>query len=223
MAILSAASRRNGTGTVFQQLKMASLSEEDSAGESSSPSPPRGDRRPSAASGHNGGAAIVAEESAVNRTKYRGDGGGRRLCDARSDSGISDCSSLASSTTPHVRLSDPPSSIAEEKSPTALVPPTPTPVLARKVATRPAPVRPAFVRPALVRPSNPQPRPQNRRTISPAHVLLPAGPAVETNRLIFDEAARRDVGNGGAGVQRKEAIRIQTADNFKKAIAFWKQ
>jgi hypothetical protein len=46
--------------------------------------------------------------------------------------------------------------------------------------------------------------------------------------MIFD-GGRRDGSASSAGmsvsggVQRKEPIRIQTADNFKKAVAFWKQ
>jgi hypothetical protein len=74
----------------------------------------------------------------------------------------------------------------------------------------------------------------------------------QKNRLIFDNTSRKggtvSVATGGAGiggiagrvpagsataaatdtaagagVRRKEPIRIQTGDNFKKAVAFWKQ
>jgi len=77
------------------------------------------------------------------------------------------------------------------------------------------------------------PLPRNRRDVThPVHdVPLPAGTGVsgmcKANRIIFDNG-RRDgnassPGIGGGGVQRKEPIRIQTADNFQKAVAFWKQ
>ncbi|XP_026808599.1 uncharacterized protein LOC113550868 isoform X2 [Rhopalosiphum maidis] len=74
---------------------------------------------------------------------------------------------------------------------------------------------------------------RNRHDTShPIHdVPLPTGTGVsvlKTNRMIFD-GGRRDGSASSAGmsvsggVQRKEPIRIQTADNFKKAVAFWKQ
>jgi len=43
------------------------------------------------------------------------------------------------------------------------------------------------------------------------------------------DSGRRDGSTSSAGmsasggVQRKEPIRLQTTDNFKKAVAFWKQ
>lgn len=205
MATLSAASRRVGSGTGgggggagapgggggtgLQQFKMASVSEEESAGESSAEQQHRADEPPAqvpVARKHSGG-----ERGAK----------GRRSCDARSDSGFSDCSSLVSLTASVRSHGDhKPTAIAEETSPPAARPPA-----AAACATAPPPTR--------------------RRTAETHTALvLPAGTGglCEANRLIFDGgAARRD--NGAGNVRRKEPIRIQTGDNFKKAIAFWKQ
>jgi len=311
MATLSAASRRGvsggssagggggvgtggggGTGSLLQKLKMACLREEESAGEEPS----------------------EAQEIAITETTKNGSG--HRSCDARSDSGFSDCPSLASPTATLVRPAKCPSAISEETppvsdqdrsppppsrgssppvtrrspSPTTHRSPSPTinrfpsltthsspsppltgrpsspstrrpPSPATRRPTSPATRRPTS--PATRRPFSPttrrplspttrgspltatrgpsplathlrSPLPRNRRDAThPVHdVPLPAGTGVsgmcKTNRIIFDNG-RRD-GNasspgigGGGGVQRKEPIRIQTADNFQKAVAFWKQ
>lgn len=266
MATLSAASRRGGgTGGagggagIAQQLKMASLSEEESAGElssssssttsplSSSPSPPHLDdesrtsvmtadvRQPKTT------VAEVNESTAMAAAMSRGC---RRSCDVRSDSGFSECSSLASSSSSssmsstchhHVRLStDKPSAIAEEMCHQ----PTPQLLATSRLTANGA----AATRPTLR---------------FPAHVPLPSlgtgsgiGGVCQKNRLMFDGTRRErgavtgaaaGAGVGGAGrvtagattttaaaavgvgVHRKEPIRIQAADNFKKAVAFWKQ
>lgn len=296
MATLSAASRRGvsggssagggggggtgggcGTGSVLQKLKMACLREEESAGE------------------------IPSEAQEIAMTKMMKNGSGHKSCDARSDSGFSDCPSLASPTATLVRPAECPSAISEETSPVSdqdrsSPPPSrdssssvtrrspstthrhPSSVTHRPLSPplaghRPSspstrrPSSPATRRsasPATRRPFSPStrqplspttrgssqtatrgpfplathlrsPLPQNRRdTTHPVHdVPLPAGTGVsgicKTNRIIFDNG-RRDgnvsspgIGGGGGGVQRKEPIRIKTADNFQKAVAFWKQ
>ncbi|XP_008180551.1 titin isoform X2 [Acyrthosiphon pisum] len=303
MATLSAASRRGvsggssagggggggtgggcGTVSVLQKLKMTCLREEESAGEAPSE---------------------TLQEMAITETTKNGSG--HRSCDARSDSGFSDCPSLASPTATLVRPAKCPSAISEEtppvsdqdrsppppsrRSPSLTTHRSPSPVTHRSpspplpgrpsspatrrpssTATRrppsPATHRPTSptsrrpTSPATRRPFSPStrrplspttrgssytttrgpsplathlrsPLPRNRRDAThPVHdVPLPAGTGVsgmcKTNRIIFDNG-RRDgnassPGIGGGGVQRKEPIRIQTADNFQKAIAFWKQ
>ncbi|XP_022161453.1 uncharacterized protein LOC111027387 isoform X2 [Myzus persicae] len=303
MATLSAASRRGvsggggtgggcGTGIVLQKLKMASLREEEAAGESHS----------------------EAHEIAITETTKNGSG--HKSCDARSDSGFSDCPSIASPTAMLVRPAECPSAISEETppvsdqdrfspppthgssspitrrsssptthrspSPTTRRSPSPTTRRSPSPTTRCSPSAPLTCRPsppgaachpsspATHRPASPatrrpfsptthrssspttrgssypatrgpsplathlrSPLPRNRRdaTHTVHDVPLPAGTGVsgvcKTNRIIFD-SGRRDgnassPGMGGGGVQRKEPIRIQTADNFKKAVAFWKQ
>lgn len=304
MATLSAASRRGvsggssagggggggtgggcGTGSVLQKLKMACLREEESAGEAPSE---------------------ALQEIAITETTKNGSG--HRSCDARSDSGFSDCPSLASPTATLVRPAKCSSAITEEtppvsdqdrsppspshRSPSPTTHRSPSPVTRRSPSppltgrpsspaircppsldtrrpTSPATRRPPSpatrrpISPATQRPFSPStrrplspttrgssytttrgpsplathlrsPLPRNRRDAThPVHdVQLPSGTGVsgmcKTNRIIFDNG-RRD-GNasspgigGGGGVQRKEPIRIQTADNFQKAVAFWKQ
>jgi len=313
MATLSAASRRGvsggssagggggggtgggcGTGSVLQKLKMACLREEESAGEAP---------------------LETLQEIAITETTKNGNG--HRSCDARSDSGFSDCPSLASPTATLVRPAKCPSAISEEtppvsdqdrsppppshgssspvtrRSPSPTTHRSPSPVTHRSpsppltgrpsspVTRRPLspstrrPTSPATRRPlspATRRPTSPathrpfspstrrplfpttrgssytatrgpsplathlrSPLPRNRRDAThPVHdVPLPAGTGVsgmcKTNRIIFDNG-RRDgnasspgIGGGSGGIQRKEPIRIQTADNFQKAVAFWKQ
>lgn len=211
MATLSAASRRGGGGGANgcggsggggggsgragdQQYKMASVSEEESAGESSVEQPK----------------TVVADESPVRvagARKYSDDRGGkgRRSCDARSDSGFSDCSSLSSLTASVRSYNDKPTAIAEETSLPA------RPHSPAAITTTAQPARPQTDTPPK----------------TAAHILVhPAGTGgggglCEANRLIFDGGVRRD--NSAGNVRRKEPIRIQTGDNFKKAIAFWKQ
>jgi len=112
MATLSAASRRGvsggssagggggggtgggcGTGSVLQKLKMACLREEESAGE------------------------VPSEAQEIAMTETMKNGSGHKSCDARSDSGFSDCPSLASPTATLVRPAKCPSAISEETSP----------------------------------------------------------------------------------------------------------
>ncbi|XP_050063770.1 uncharacterized protein LOC114128407 isoform X2 [Aphis gossypii] len=102
MAILSAASRRsgggggaeptdgNGTRCILQKLKMASLKEEDSIGESPS------------------------EEQKMTTTETTKSGSGHKACDDRSDSGFSECPSVASPTAMLVRPPECPSAVSEE-------------------------------------------------------------------------------------------------------------
>ncbi|CAI6343292.1 unnamed protein product [Macrosiphum euphorbiae] len=312
MATLSAASRRGvsggssagggggggmgggcGTGSVLQKLKMACLREEESAGEAPSE---------------------ALQEIAITETTKNGSG--HRSCDARSDSGFSDCPSLASPTATLVRPAKCSSAISEEtppvsdqdrsppppshRSPSPTTHRSPSPVTRRSPSppltgrpsspairrppsldtrrpTSPAtrrPPSPATRRPpspATRRPTSPatqrpfspstrrplspttrgssytttrgpsplathlrSPLPRNRRdAIHPVHdVQMPSGTGVsgmcKTNRIIFDNGRRDGQASspgigGGGGVQRKEPIRIQTADNFQKAVAFWKQ
>jgi len=254
MATLSAASRRGGcggggtgggcgTGNVLQKLKMASLIEEESAGES--PSEPQ---------------EIAISESTKNYS-------GRRSCDARSDSGFSDCPSVASPIAMLVPPTECPSAMSKETPPVFdqdRSSPSPTRGLSSPVTRRSpsstthhSPSLPLTDRPSSPttrRPSSPitrglsnpvtrgpsplathlrSPLPRNRHDVThPVHdVPLPTGTRIsgvcKTNRMIFD-SGRRDgnassPGISGGGIQRKEPIRIQTADNFKKAVAFWKQ
>lgn len=214
MATLSAASRRGGGGGANgssgsggggggggsgragdQQYRMASVSEEESAGESSAEQPK----------------TAVVDGSPVRvagTSKYSDDRGGkgRRSCDARSDSGFSDCSSMSSLAASVRSYNDKPTAIAEETS----------------LPARPR--SPAANTTTTARPARPHADTPHKTA---AHVLVPragtgGGGLCEANRLIFDGGVRRD--NSAAGnVRRKEPIRIQTGDNFKKAIAFWKQ
>jgi len=250
MATLSAASRRGvsggggtgsgcGTGSVLQKLKMASLREEESASE--------------------------PQEIAITETTkiYSG----RRSCDARSDSGFSDCPSVSSPIAMLVRPTECQSATSED---TPLVfdqdrcspPPTRHSPSSTTRHSPPSTTRHSPSPPFTCRPSSPtthrhsshttrglsnpvtrgpsplsthlrSPLPRNRHDVSrPVHnIPLPTGTnasgVCKTNRMIFDNG-RRDgnassPGVSGGGAQRKEPIRIQTGDNFKKAVAFWKQ
>lgn len=336
MATLSAASRRgggggggeptdgNGTRCILQKLKMASLREEDSIGES------------------------PTEGQKMTITETTKSGSGHKACDDRSDSGFSECPSVASPTAMLVRPTECPSPVSEEtplvfnrdrspppptrrstppitdrssspatirpyfppsirsSSPTTIRHSSPTTIRSSSPATKrpsspatirrssPATIRPsspATIRPsspatmrrsspATIRPSSPDTRrafspvttrcplsPKIGRSSSPAthsssspatrgpssltthprspllrnrhdsthpvhDVPLPTGTGVsnlcKTNRMIFDgerhDGSKSSAGmSSSGGVQRKEPIRIQTADNFKKAVAFWKQ
>ncbi|VVC32965.1 Hypothetical protein CINCED_3A023493 [Cinara cedri] len=209
MATLSAASKLvggcgGGGGAGGGAFKMAGLSEEDSAGESpsSSPSPPR-----------------VAAQSAAESTAAAARSAAAASAGTwRRDSGISDCSlatlSSSASAAPHCRPHDydcgpvKPSVIAEETSP--------APTASAGPGSGPAPAPP----PAAAGPGRRPPSSAARDHRAPAQVPLShagTGRLFEANRLIFDGGHRNDDGQA----RRKEPIRIQTADNFKKAVAFW--
>jgi len=235
MATLSAASRRGvsgtgsgcGTGSVSQKLKMASLREEESAGES--PSKPQ----------------------ETPRTETTKNYSGRRSWDARSDSGFSDCPSVASPIAILVRPTECQSIISEDTPPVFdqdrySPPPThhsplsttrhsPSPTL----TDRPSSPTTRSLSNPVTRGSSPfsthlrSPILRNRHDVThPVHnIPLPTGTKVsgvcKTNRMIFDsgrlDGNASSPGVSAGSVQRKEPIRIQRADNFKKAVAFWKQ
>lgn len=220
MATLSAASRRGGAGgtggvgggggggngngnscSYQQQFKMASVSEEESAGESS--------------------AVVAAAAAAAAATKR----GGRRSCDARSDSGFSDCSSLTSSSVASAQARSQPHHCNDGKSPSAVAIAEET-IDSGAAAAVPVPVSSA---------RSVHPTPLHAAGIT-AQGHVSAGTRgggsrvlCETNRMIFERGAGRppDRRDGVGGLRRvgKEPVRVQTAagDNFKKAFAFWKK
>ncbi|XP_050422462.1 titin homolog isoform X2 [Adelges cooleyi] len=165
MATLSAASRRGGgggTGGVYQHYKMTSLSEEDSGGET-------GGQHSNALV-----ARVVAPCYPVESPAARV---AAKPCDARSDSGISDCSSLNVPPPPHAKYApDEIRAITEE-----------TPDRADRV------------------------------TVSAGG----DGVQAKENGLKFKGLTR--TAQDKPREARKDAVRLQTMDNFKKAVAFWKQ
>ncbi|XP_050541447.1 myosin light chain kinase, smooth muscle-like isoform X2 [Daktulosphaira vitifoliae] len=182
MATLSAASKRgggSGNGSILQNFKMASLSEEDSGGET----PPQSLIRVTASPAYSVDAEDLPPHAPVVlptvSPKYT------KTCDARSDSGISDCSSLTGPPSLPKFAPDDSHSIREE-----------TPSVDNVISNL------------------------NCVKMSSGDVTKSSIKTKE-NRMIFEKLSKtsecksKDV--------RKEPIRLQTTDNFKKAIAFWKQ
>lgn len=198
MATLSAASKRGGGGgggSIFQNFKMASLSEEDSGGET----PPQSLVRVTASTVTNGdgtdaegsppSSAVAPPPPAVLPTvssppKFT------KTCDARSDSGISDCSSLNGPPSLPPRFApDDSHSIREENPANARLPNL------------------------------------NHRVKMPSGDVINGGGGgarTKENRMIFEKLSKISESAKSKEI-RKEPVRLQKTDNFQKAIAFWKQ
>ncbi|XP_025203950.1 uncharacterized protein LOC112600845 isoform X2 [Melanaphis sacchari] len=233
----------NGARCILQKLKMASLKEEESTSE-----PPSEGQETTitetikSGSGHrvcddrsdSGFSECLSVSSPISMLVRPPD------CPSAISEETPTVSNRDCSPPPPIRSSPPlitgrPSSPVTRRtySPATRYPSSPTTCRSSSSTTNGS-SSPATRGPSSLKTHPRSPLPRNRHdTIHPVHdVPLSTGTGVsgqcKTNRMIFD-GGRRDGSassagkSGTGGVQRKETIRVQTADNFKKAVAFWKQ